>query len=171
MKKCSPKNIIERYDDVKTFPTLFKEVEKSPTLLDIKLQYGKNYLESYLEIWVIRFISISGMECNISEDLMGETWYMAFEDYFHILTLADIKLFFEYAIKGKFNDRNNTATSFIKINGRTINDWVNKYMNLRFGSAEEESINEKSKFSFSTVRDSEIKSMRDMELNINTKKR
>ena len=143
-------------------PTLFKEVELSPTLLEIEKQYGKETLQSYIALWIVRLMTYGGMECNVSEDLMLDMFYDCFNDYKHIITLADLKLFSDYAIKGRFTENNN-AGMFLKLNARVLSDWIIKYINMRLNAAETSSMDDACQYKYNDVRSSEIKSMKDMD--------
>lgn len=162
MKACSPKVINKRYCSVTNLPTLFKETDKSPTLLDVKLTYGHDYLYQYLTIWIIEIIEVGGIENNISEDRLTQAIEISFRDYLNVITLADMKLFFDYAINGKLVDNGNNTGYFIKMNARTLSIWIKKYVSMRIEYAQEESINEASNYKESSIRDFGIKSIKDV---------
>ncbi len=116
-----------------------------------------------MNLWLIEIVEVGGIENNISESRLTQAIQIAFGEYLNIFTLADIKLFCDFTIKGKLIDTNNNAGYFIKMNARTLSVWVQKYISARMEYAKEESINEASNYKESTLRDGQIKTMREFD--------
>lgn len=116
-----------------------------PTLGSLKRRYGEEFVEAYLETWIIGMTEWVNIGKNMSEGQIRETASFILEDYIY-LTLADINLVFKRAKKsfyGKIYDR---------LDGQIILDWFSKYHNERCIAGADYSINQKDSLSGEGVR-------------------
>ena len=122
---------------VNSFPAVFSS--NLPTLVDIEKNYGYDFLQAYIEVWIVNLRDFVNLGKRMTDTQTFETAMIILQDYKY-LTLADINLLFKRAKSGYF------GKLFDRLDGQIILDWFRQYDQERASAAMDESIREADKY-------------------------
>lgn len=108
---------------------------KAPTIAEIKQSFGSDYIQAYIEMWIVNL----RMFFNVGKSMTDEQTYMTAElivDEFYNLNVADINLVFKNAKLGKY------GKIYDRLDGNIILEWFRRYFDDRCEAAAEKSIRE-----------------------------
>lgn len=108
---------------------------KAPTIADIRNSFGHDYIQAYVEMWIVNL----RMFFNVGKAMTDEQTYMTAElivDSFYNLNIADINLVFKNAKLGKY------GKIYDRLDGNIILEWFQRYFDERCEAAAERSIRE-----------------------------
>lgn len=136
MKECSPLNIARLCREVKTPVQVFNS--GLPSIALIKKQYGPDFTEAYIAIWITNMVDYVNVGKKMGEQQILETAMLILDEYW-MLTLADINLVFQRAKKGHYGEL------YDRLDGIVILSWFKKYFDERCETAENVSMREHEK--------------------------
>ena len=122
---------------VNSYPAVFSC--DMPSLIEIEKAYGYEFLQAYLEGWIVNLREFVNVGKRMTDMQTFETAMIILQDYKY-LTIADINLLFKRAKSGYY------GKLYDRLDGQIILDWFRSYDKERAGAAVEESINEASKY-------------------------
>lgn len=132
----NPQNI---NNGISTIADVFKD--KTPTLVQIKKVYGREWVIDYISAWLIHLNEITNAKNKMSPNsilFVSETIY---DDY--SVRLADLTLFFKKVRKGDYGD------FYENISEGKMLSWFQKYYDERCNFAQHERHKENKEFSSS----------------------
>lgn len=107
----------------------------APTIADIKNSFGYDYIQAYIEMWIVNL----RMFFNVGKAMTDEQTYMTAElivDTFYNLNIADVNLIFKNAKLGKY------GKIYDRLDGNIILEMFQRYFDERCEVAAERSIRE-----------------------------
>lgn len=107
----------------------------SPTIGDIKRTYGNDFVQAYLEGWIVNLREFVNLRGEMSDAQANITAGMIVQEFPHV-NIADINLIFKNAKMGRFGE------FYGRLDGQMILSWFDKYFNDRCNTAAEQSISE-----------------------------
>lgn len=110
-----------------------------PSLWDVEKAYGYEFLQAYIEGWIVNLREFVNIGKKMTDSQTFETAMIILQDY-KFLTIADINLIFKRAKSGYF------GALYDRLDGQIILGWFHKYFSERCDAAEEESINDSLKY-------------------------
>lgn len=110
-----------------------------PALAEIEKTYGYEFLQAYLEGWIVNLREFVNVGKRMTDMQTFETAMIVLQDYKY-LTIADINLLFKRAKSGYY------GKLYDRLDGQIILDWFRTYDQERAAAAVEDSINEASKY-------------------------
>lgn len=110
-----------------------------PALVEIEKTYGYEFLQAYLEGWIVNLREFVNVGKKMTDIQTFEAAMIILQDYKY-LTIADINLLFKRAKSGYY------GKLYDRLDGQIILDWFRTYDKERMIAAEEESINEASQY-------------------------
>jgi len=113
--------------------------EKTPTLVELKKVYGRDWIISYVSAWLIHLNEITNAKNKMSPNSIAFVSETIYDDY--SLRLADLTLFFKMVRKGDFGD------FYENISEGKILSWFKKYYDDRCNYAQNERHKEGKEFS------------------------
>ena len=122
---------------VNSYPAVFSA--NTPALIEIEQAYGYDCLQAYLEGWLVNLREFVNVGKKMTDAQTFETAMIILQDY-KSLTIADINLLFKRAKSGYYGNL------YDRLDGQIILGWFRRYFSERCGAAEEESINEASRY-------------------------
>ncbi len=122
---------------INTYPAVFKS--NFPTLGEVKRTYGYEFLQAYLEGWIVNLREFVNIGKKMTDMQTFETAMIILQDY-KFLTIADINLLFKRAKSGYYGNL------YDRLDGQIIIGWFRRYFSERCDAAEEDSINEASQY-------------------------
>lgn len=122
---------------VNSYPAVFKC--EMPTLAEVEKTYGYEFLQAYLEGWIVNLREFVNVGKKMTDMQTFETAMIILQDYKY-LTIADINLLFKRAKSGYY------GKLYDRLDGQIILDWFRSYDKERASAAVEDSINEAEKY-------------------------
>lgn len=110
-----------------------------PALIEVEKAYGYEFLQAYLEGWIVNLREFVNVGKKMTDMQTFETAMIILQDYKY-LTIADINLLFKRAKSGYY------GKLYDRLDGQIILDWFRLYDKERTAAAVEDSINEASKY-------------------------
>ncbi len=128
MKKC------RRVDSISA--TLKSDM---PTISTIKKAYGEDFIQAYIEGWIVNLREFVNVGNKMTDDQTSETAMLIVDEYYN-LNLADINFIFKNAKIGKYGQ------IYGRLDGQIILTWFDEHFNKRCGVAADNSIQESEKY-------------------------
>lgn len=122
---------------VNSYPAVFKC--EMPALAEVERTYGYEFLQAYLEGWIVNLREFVNVGKKMTDMQTFETAMIILQDYKY-LTIADINLLFKRAKSGYY------GKLYDRLDGQIILDWFRSYDKERAAAAVEDSINEAEKY-------------------------
>lgn len=122
---------------VNSYPAVF--ACDMPALIEVEKAYGYEFLQAYLEGWIVNLREFVNVGKKMTDMQTFETAMIILQDYKY-LTIADINLLFKRAKSGYY------GKLYDRLDGQIILDWFRLYDKERTAAAVEDSINEASKY-------------------------
>lgn len=110
-----------------------------PALAEVEKTYGYEFLQAYLEGWIVNLREFVNVGKRMTDMQTFETAMIILQDYKY-LTIADINLLFKRAKSGYY------GKLYDRLDGQIILDWFRSYDKERAAAAVEDSINEAEKY-------------------------
>jgi hypothetical protein len=133
LKECSPLSISRKCKEIKSFLQVFQS--DFPSLAVINREYGPDFTEAYIGIWITNMVDYVSLGKKMGESQIEETAMLILDEYY-MLTLADINLVFQRAKKGHYGEL------YDRLDGAIILSWFRKYFDERCEVAESISMRE-----------------------------
>lgn len=122
---------------INSYPAVFES--STPSLWDIEKAYGYEFLQAYLEGWIVNLREFVNVGKKMNDIQTFETAMIILQDY-KFLTIADVNLLFKRAKSGYYGNL------YDRLDGQIILGWFRKYFSERCNAAEEQSISEASRY-------------------------
>lgn len=120
--------------------TTLKAIDSNlPTIARVKKEFGFDFIQAYIEGWIVNFVKYVNVGKNMSDEQIFETAIFICTE-FYMLNIADINLIFKKAkmgVYGQFYDR---------LDGMVIIGFFEKYYNERCSNASDREINQSYKY-------------------------
>lgn len=110
-----------------------------PTVGNIKKAYGEDFIQAYIESWIVNLREFINIGSKMNDEQTRETAILIVDEYYS-LNLADINFIFKNAKLGKYGQL------YGRLDGQIILTWFDEHFNKRCGVAAEESIQESEKY-------------------------
>jgi len=110
-----------------------------PSLARINKQFGEDFIQAYIEGWIVNLREFFNIGKNMTDEQTQET-AMLIVTQFYNLTLADINLIFKMAKLGQL------GKVYDRLDGQIILSWFDSYYNKRCEIFASNSIQESSKY-------------------------
>ena len=123
---------------VNDFPEIFRA--NLPTISAIKKQYGYDFIQAYIEGWIVNLREFINVGKKMTDMQCNETAMLIVDEYFN-LTIADINLIFKNAKLGKY------GAMYDRLDGQMILSWFEKHFYERCSAAANMSVREAESFS------------------------
>jgi len=132
----SPEQIHRTLPSVRNITDVFV-LDKSinPALSLIRKDYGDDYIEAYIESWILNLNEYLNIKRTMSARQMHDVAVLLLEDYY-MLTVADLKIIFTRVKKGYYGE----GKLYESIDGVKIISWFSEYFEERIGEAESTNI-------------------------------
>lgn len=123
----------ERLSNCTTVSACLKS--NTPTIGEIRNAYGLDFVQAYLEGWIVNLREFVNLRGEMSDAQANITAGMIVQEFPHV-NLADINLIFKNAKLGRFGE------FYGRLDGQMILTWFDKYFKDRCNAAAEQSISE-----------------------------
>jgi hypothetical protein len=117
------------------------EILKSdlPTVASIKKTYGEDFIQAYIEGWIVNLREFVNVGKKMTDEQTSETSILVVDEYYN-LNLADINFIFKNAKIGNYGQ------IYGRLDGQIILTWFDDHFNKRCSVAADESIQESEKY-------------------------
>ncbi|MDD4971921.1 MAG: hypothetical protein PHT07_21045 [Paludibacter sp.] len=112
---------------------------KLPTLASVKKRYGFDFIQAYIEGWIVNLREFINVGKKMTDLQCQETAMLIIEEY-PSLTIADINLIFKKAKLGKY------GSMYDRLDGQMILSWFEKHFDERCAAAANLSMREADRF-------------------------
>jgi len=122
MQEYSIPSCLIKYNHIKNIKIALKEY--SPSLVLLSKKYTKDYVLSYIEMWILSLNEFMNIKYKMNPKQIRETAFYIYQDYFYF-KISDITLIFTNAKKGYFGELHHS------LDGAIILKWFRKYAGER----------------------------------------
>jgi len=110
-----------------------------PTIATIKKTYGEDFIQAYIEGWIVNLREFINIGNKMTNEQTSETAMLIVDEYYN-LNLADINFIFKNAKIGKYGQ------IYGRLDGQIILTWFDEHFNKRCSTAAENSIQESERY-------------------------
>lgn len=104
-----------------------------PSIVAIKKNFGEDFVQAYIEGWVVNIREFINVGKKMTDEQTQETAMLIVDEYYN-LNLADINLIFKNAKLGRY------GKYYDRLDGQIILSWFEEHFNNRCKIAADESV-------------------------------